>query len=979
MAILTPSQLISASNATYFDNVSGSITPTSVRSLNDSWVSSSILVSQTSSLSVLSASYAGTASVLLGSVVSASYALSSSFATTASYALNSVATFPYTGSAIISGSLSVTGSLGVSGIAKVGSLYSNVYTNNIIGDSSVTAFSPLIIQPVANQNLILTPDGTGIVIINKTLQVTGSLNVSGSLNVTGGITGSLQGTASYASQALSSSYAVTASYVATAQTASYVVSASYAISSSQAANAALLNSLSSSQFAQLVANNTFTGNNVFGNVTASNALITSASVLNLYVQYETASVIYSSGSNQFGDAANDVQTLFGTVDVKTGPLKVSGSASITGSLQVIGSAQITGSLKVSGPIINDQLIQTTNGTQKTSLFSGNVYAEAGDGNFIALAGKGTNASLTWPGPLIFANDASTGNTDVIGFQPKGTYTDGRVTILTPLIASSSIQVLRGGITGSLLGTASVAISSSYAQTASFYGGSVVSASYALSSSFATTASYVVNAVSASRAISSSFAATASALNVDITFVDSNHGIVLTNGFSGTNQPVLSVGWAINPSTGLLLGNNLRSILSTELSGSTVVVGTFNVTGSAKITGSLGVTNGITGSLQGTASYARQALSSSYAITASYALNSTAPFPYTGSATITGSLDVTGSLNVSGSLNVASESLFANESIKLYGDASGPLLDIGKLDGTSPYPGMRLVVDTTQNPSNIYSFFAIDNLGEPTQSQNFGFSSNTFTGYPGDIASVIYGPGRNNMNADSIDTFVMYYSGSDSKANGSGKLDILKDTSLNGSLNVSGAVFINNSPLQIIGPGVAPSNYVAPNTILQLVGSTDTIAIDMFSATGSYDSWHVEVVDSQGTKYQDVNASTFLYETWLSVPSNTGNNPAPIMPRGLEITGSLNVTGSANIKGNLLLASGSNKTTGIVTLNGGNPGSVTVSNSLVASTSMIFLTKQTLNHPNGYVAVSSKGSGTFTITSNHNGDTDLVAYMIVNPG
>ena len=43
-----------------------------------------------------------------------------------------------------------------------------------------------------------------------------------------------------------------------------------------------------------------------------------------------------------------------------------------------------------------------------------------------------------------------------------------------------------------------------------------------------------------------------------------------------------------------------------------------------------------------------------------------------------------------------------------------------------------------------------------------------------------------------------------------------------------------------------------------------------------------------------------------------------------------------------------------------------------------LTKQTLAHPNGYVAVSSKGSSTFTITSNHNGDTDTVAFMIINP-
>jgi len=84
MAILTPSQLTSASNATYFDNATGSITPDAVRGLNTNWISSSILVSQTGSMSVatasfvVSASYAGTASILLGSVVSASYAATGS-------------------------------------------------------------------------------------------------------------------------------------------------------------------------------------------------------------------------------------------------------------------------------------------------------------------------------------------------------------------------------------------------------------------------------------------------------------------------------------------------------------------------------------------------------------------------------------------------------------------------------------------------------------------------------------------------------------------------------------------------------------------------------------------------------------------------------------------------------------------------------------------------------------------------------------
>lgn len=72
--------------------------------------------------------------------------------------------------------------------------------------------------------------------------------------------------------------------------------------------------------------NTFIGNqtingslNVTGDITASKLL----------VQIETASVIYSSGSNQFGDALDDVQTLFGRVLI-TGSLNI--SQSLTASL-----------------------------------------------------------------------------------------------------------------------------------------------------------------------------------------------------------------------------------------------------------------------------------------------------------------------------------------------------------------------------------------------------------------------------------------------------------------------------------------------------------------------------------------------------------------------------------------------------------------------------------------------------------------------
>ena len=52
MAILNASQLTSASNGTYIDNVSGSITPDNVRNLNTNWISSSILAVQTGSMSV---------------------------------------------------------------------------------------------------------------------------------------------------------------------------------------------------------------------------------------------------------------------------------------------------------------------------------------------------------------------------------------------------------------------------------------------------------------------------------------------------------------------------------------------------------------------------------------------------------------------------------------------------------------------------------------------------------------------------------------------------------------------------------------------------------------------------------------------------------------------------------------------------------------------------------------------------------------
>ena len=117
---------------------------------------------------------------------------------------------------------------------------------------------------------------------------TKGLSVTGSITVSGSVINNL--TASYATQALSASYSQTASY---------------------------LNTL----------NQDLTFN---GNLTLNGT----ASIAFLNVTFESASVIYSSGSNQFGDATNDTQTLIGRTIV-SGSLEVTGSAnlpSITGSL-----------------------------------------------------------------------------------------------------------------------------------------------------------------------------------------------------------------------------------------------------------------------------------------------------------------------------------------------------------------------------------------------------------------------------------------------------------------------------------------------------------------------------------------------------------------------------------------------------------------------------------------------------------------------
>lgn len=124
-----------------------------------------------------------------------------------------------------------------------------------------------------------------------------------------------------------------------------VTSASYAVSASNALfaiGAGAANSASTASYATFAVTATTAATSSYAtNFTASNILITglatvaSASIEYLTVVCQSSSIVYSSGSNTFGDASNDTQTLWGTINVVTGPTRLTGSlAGNVGSLSI---------------------------------------------------------------------------------------------------------------------------------------------------------------------------------------------------------------------------------------------------------------------------------------------------------------------------------------------------------------------------------------------------------------------------------------------------------------------------------------------------------------------------------------------------------------------------------------------------------------------------------------------------------------------
>lgn len=217
--------------------------------------------------------------------------------------------------------------------------------SNLYISQSYQSLIHLATDNTASATLIPLQDGLG-----NSIGV--AVNTRGDLFLSGSLTASLQegylyvGDGNGKTRAFSTSSLVvsinTGSLVTTSSFNSYTQSVNTQLSNLNlytASNDTKWNNLSSqsgswitesetASFAYINRDNNWSANQTFTNITAVSASFT-------YVQttYETASVIYSSGSNQFGDELSDIQTLSGSVKVQ-GSLTVNGTAVLTSSVDL---------------------------------------------------------------------------------------------------------------------------------------------------------------------------------------------------------------------------------------------------------------------------------------------------------------------------------------------------------------------------------------------------------------------------------------------------------------------------------------------------------------------------------------------------------------------------------------------------------------------------------------------------------------------
>jgi hypothetical protein len=683
---------ITASNATFAVSSSNSATATSASYSLTATSSSFASTAQNST----SASYALTASYAVNAGVTVSTA---SLLTTAS-ATNNVITFTKgdssqftvtvaTGSAVTvnTGSLLVTASI------------TNATTTFTKGDG--TQFSL-----TANNVVNATSASYSVTADTATSASFASTAISSSF-ATSANTANTATSSSFASFAVSSSNSATAissSYSSVALSSSFATSAQTATSSSFATNAATATSASFATTAATASyyneadtlqtvttrgnstSTTITASGFYSNgtITTQNAVVLgTASIAFLDVTYQSSSVIYSSGSNQFGDASNDVQTLFGTVDIKTGPLKVTGSANFQGGLtgSLLGTASyanvalsasyavnadtasyfagtVTNAISSSYPFkkadgansVVSAFYPTTAGANDFDLVIGGSGSKVNSGRFINTIVGSAESTITGNAGYasgIFSSWGSTITAGGLGTTIIGGYnnTFNELNVWGGIMLGGESNSTGGsnGRTFILAGRSNVIQTggSSHSGIAGGYNNNINNSPY--SAIIAGQSNYVngatntvilggssITAAASNTVYVPNLVVTGSAVTASITNVVGNWTDTYTSSpkistiVTLTQAEYNAISSSADPNTFYIISDSTG--LSTSIFATT---GSNTFVGSQIISGSLSVTSGITGSMFGTASFATFALgagaansatSASYAVSSSFATN-----------------------------------------------------------------------------------------------------------------------------------------------------------------------------------------------------------------------------------------------------------------------------------------------------------------------------------------------------------------------
>lgn len=304
------------------------------------------------------------------------------------------------------GSITASGNISASGrFIGDGSGLTNVFENTAVSSS----LSSRITTSETNITNLQTDSASFSTRVSANEIVTAKTLISGSAQIASSISGSFGAT----SASLATRITTNTSNASTNNAAFDVrITANEAnINNDRALITGITSSLSTTGRMVFVGiNGTLTSEAGFEyNATTNQLSVDNLNVNHLTSSFITASRIFTSGSNIFGDASNDVQTLIGTT-------KISGSAQVTGSLNISGIITGNGSGLTNIPatgIVGLNLSQIASGSATASIspnsglvvntnVSSSIASTASFGTYL---GDGSNLSGISITPFPFSGSA----------------------------------------------------------------------------------------------------------------------------------------------------------------------------------------------------------------------------------------------------------------------------------------------------------------------------------------------------------------------------------------------------------------------------------------------------------------------------------------------------------------------------------------------------------------------------------------------